>query len=77
MKRSRKDDGRFDSQPAFPDEEFLDAVDRLDEPTTGDVARSVGCARTTAHERLRELEDDGRLSSRRVGNALVWALNSF
>ena len=66
------DDGRF--EPTFEREEFLDAVDDLELPTTADVAEVVGCAHRTALHHLNELEDSGALDSRLIGRAKVWSI---
>lgn len=66
------EDGRFEA--TFDPEEFLDAVDALDLPTTSDVADTVECAHRTALHHLNELEDAGRLDSRMIGRAKVWRL---
>ncbi|WP_254810701.1 ArsR family transcriptional regulator [Natronosalvus amylolyticus] len=73
-KRSRDSKGRFDSSAAYSDQEFIDAVGELDLPTTVDVANVVGCGHSTAHGRLKSLEDSGDLESRSVGSALVWSV---
>ena len=73
MKRPRDKQGRLGGN-AYSDDDFLDAVRGADLPTTGDVADAVGCSRQTAHKRLRALEDDGQLDSKKVGSALVWSL---
>jgi GTP-sensing pleiotropic transcriptional regulator CodY len=39
---------------------------------TGDVADHVGCAHDTAYKRLREMEGEGLVASRKVGNTLLW-----
>jgi len=67
-----EDSGQF--TPAFTDEEFLSAVGGHDLPTTSDVADAVGCKYRTAYARLGELEDEGTVTSRKVGNSLVWML---
>lgn len=67
-----EDTGQF--QSSFEDEEFLDAVASGDLPTTSDVADAVGCEYRTAYDRLKRLEEDGALTSRIVGNSLVWML---
>ncbi len=43
--------------------------------STREVADALGCHRTTAHERLTELEDEGRVKSKSVGNTLLWELS--
>lgn len=42
--------------------------------STSEVADELDCHRTTAHRRLRELEDDGEIQSTQVGNTLLWEL---
>jgi len=64
--------GRFSDH--YPDEEFLTAIHECDLPTTTEVADGVGCNRRTAYVRLTELEDREDVTSRKVGTALVWAL---
>jgi GTP-sensing pleiotropic transcriptional regulator CodY len=66
------DTGQFSA--TFSDEEFLDAVEDSDLPTTSGVADTVGCEYRTAYERLGQLEDAGAVDSRKVGNSLVWML---
>jgi len=65
------EDGRFEA--TYEPEEFLDAVDALELPTTSDVAETVECAHRTALHHLNNLEDDGRLDSRMIGRAKVWS----
>lgn len=51
-----------------------DVVEVLDETRLGttEVAEAVGCHRSTALEKLREVEADGRVQSQKVGNTLIW-----
>ena len=67
------DDGRF--EPTFEREEFLDAVDDLELPTTAEIAESVGCAHRTALHHLNNLEERGDLDSRMIGRAKVWSID--
>lgn len=62
--------GRFSEK--FTDDEFINAVREADLPTTSEVAEAVGCKYRTAYGRLGDLEENGRLASRKVGNSLVW-----
>jgi DNA-binding Lrp family transcriptional regulator len=39
---------------------------------TGEIADHVGCAHDTAYKRLQELEKEGIISSRKMGNTLLW-----
>lgn len=55
--------------------EFLDALRELDNAAgTTEIAEVVECPRRTAHHRLRALEDEGRVTSRQVGNSLLWMI---
>lgn len=57
--------------------DFLSALESLDGSAgTQEVADEVGCAYRTAHAKLTELESDGELTSRKVGNAKLWELDS-
>jgi len=67
-----EDSGQF--TPTFADEEFVAAIESHDLPTTNEVADAVGCKYRTAYARLGELEDEGTVTSRKVGNSLVWML---
>jgi GTP-sensing pleiotropic transcriptional regulator CodY len=40
--------------------------------STSEVADTLGCGRRLALLRLRELEDDNRVSARSVGNTYLW-----
>lgn len=56
------------------DEEYLDAVREHQPAATSEVAAAVGVARQSADYRLRQLEDDGKVTSKRIGNSLAWSL---
>lgn len=62
--------GHFKAE--YADEEFLEAVAANEPAATSEVADEVGIARQSADYRLRKLEDSGRVSKKKVGNALVW-----
>ena len=64
-----------DGRREYSDSQFLDAVRERDLPTTGEVARAVGCTQQGAYYRLMKLQDEGRVTSRMVGNARVWSLS--
>lgn len=54
------------------DEEVLEAV-RTHEPAgTREVAENLGIARQSADYRLRNLEEEGRVKSKKIGRELVW-----
>lgn len=58
----------------YSEDEYLDAVREHSPASTKEVADAVGVTRQGADYRLRELEDDGRVRSKMVGNSLVWML---
>jgi len=70
--RTRADAGQFGSE--FDDEQFVAAVEELASPTSGDVARSVGCSRATARRRLKQLKNERRVESQEVGGYRVWSV---
>lgn len=71
--RPRDDSSRF--QQEYTDDDFLEAVSKLDLPTATDVASELGCAKRTASGRLGKLEDRGEVTSTEVGQAKVWRLD--
>ena len=71
--RSRDNLGRFEGD--YPDRIFLDAVQEGEMPTTADVSREVGCSRSTAWVRLKELESCCQVEGRTVGSAIVWSVH--
>jgi len=65
------DTGKFSEK--YDSEEFVDSLHRLGgSGSTKEIADEVGCARRTAHYRLTDLEDDGRVTSREVGRSILW-----
>lgn len=63
--------GRFTTE--FQDEDFTNAIRELDgSASTSEIADLLDCDRRTAYLRLNELEDEGHISSRKVGNSLLW-----
>lgn len=67
----RTDGGRF--RPKHDDPEYVRAVAEREPAGTKEVADAVGVTRQNADRRLRSLEDDGRLTSKKIGNTLVWS----
>jgi len=66
--------GRYTGE--YSTEDFLSAIrDEGGMVGTGEVADQIGCAHDTAYKRLQKMEDDGLVSSRKVGNTLVWSVN--
>lgn len=69
----QRDDESGKYTETYPLEKFLSVLDSLDTgATTQEVADEVGCAYRTAHAKLSELEDRGKIGSREVGNAKLW-----
>ncbi|PSQ62665.1 MAG: hypothetical protein BRD21_05235 [Halobacteriales archaeon SW_8_66_22] len=64
--RDRDSSGRF--KPEVSDEEILDAVRNHEPAGTSEVGDAVGLARQNADYRLRQLEDEGRIESKKVGH---------
>jgi uncharacterized membrane protein len=66
-----EDTGRFTTE--FEDEDFIRALEELGgSASTSDIAEQLDCDRRTAYLRLNDLEDAGCISSREVGNSLLW-----
>jgi len=64
--------GRYTGQ--YSTDDFLNAISAEGGMAgTGEIADRVDCAHDTAYKRLQEMEEDGLVSSRKVGNTLLWA----
>lgn len=73
-KRDRES-GKYTGE--FSDEDFLTAIRELGgSGGTTEIAEQVGCDRRTAYVRLNDLEDENAVSSRKVGNALLWSIEN-
>lgn len=74
MPRDRDEEsGKFTD--AYVDDDFLEAIHSLGGLAgTTEIAETVECSRRHALNRLRELEDADRVTSRDVGRSLVWML---
>lgn len=72
MSRERRDDGRYTETITGTD--VLGVFDRVEGPvvTSGDVADALDCSRETARRKLRRLEDEGRVASRKTAGRVVW-----
>ena len=71
--RDRDDEsGKFTEE--YPTEDFIKAIRELDSAGTTDIADYIGCDRRTAYLKLRSLDEDGKVESQKVGNALLWRL---
>ncbi|WP_394345571.1 hypothetical protein [Haloarcula sp. Atlit-47R] len=40
------------------------------------MANELGCHRTTAHDLLTQMEDNGLVKSKQVGSTLMWKLDT-
>lgn len=61
----------------YPPEIFIKALESLSgAASTQEVADEVSCAYRTAFAKLSDLEDEGEVTSRKVGNARLWQLES-
>jgi DNA-binding Lrp family transcriptional regulator len=67
-----RDESSGQFTPEFSDRDFLDALEDNGGGTTSEIADAVGCKYRTAYARLGDLVDDGRVSSREIGNSLLW-----
>lgn len=71
-----EESGKYTTE--FEDEEFIAAIEDLSgSASTTEIADSIGCDRRTAYLRLKELEDEEHISSRKVGNSLLWILPNY
>lgn len=72
-KKRDEDSGKYTEN--YPYKRFVSALEILGgEASTQEIADQVGCAYRTAYAKLSELEDEGKISSRKVGNAKLWQL---
>ena len=67
----RDDRGYFTVENS--DEEYLEAVAEREPAGTGEIAEVVGVTRQNADRRLRRLEEEGKVTSKRIGNSLAWS----
>lgn len=71
MPRERDEKGRI--AESYPLEDVHAALNRIGPAGTQEVADELGCAYATAYEKLRALEDEEQVSSRKVANARLWS----
>jgi GTP-sensing pleiotropic transcriptional regulator CodY len=63
-------------QTGFEPADALDALEALGGmATTSEVGEEMGCARRTAYNKLRPLDEDGTISSRDAGGSRLWILD--
>lgn len=72
----RDDGGKFSTR--YTPEDFLGALNLLGgSGSTKEIADEVGCSRRTANYRLSDLEDEGRVDSRKVGRSILWQVSEY
>jgi CTP-dependent riboflavin kinase len=71
----KRDDTTGQYVADHPPEEFIEVIDRLGGAGTQEVADEVGCRYQSAYKRLRALEDEGRITRRKIANANLWVLS--
>jgi len=60
----------------YTDSEFIKAIQHLEGMAgTSEIAEEIGCTQRTAYTRLKSLEDQDRIKSRKVGSSLLWSLS--
>jgi hypothetical protein len=70
-----EESGRYVEE--YPAEEFFAALDALGgDGTTQEVADDVGAKYDVTYRKLRTLEDEERITRRKVGNANLWMIES-
>ena len=70
-----EDTGQFSEE--YPSDVFVDALRDIGPAGTTDVADHIGCDRRTAYVRLNEIKKETELiKSEKVGNALLWSIDS-
>ena len=73
-KDREEDSGKYTT--SYPDSDFIDAIQTLGGMAgTSEIAETVGCTRRTAYTRLQTLESEGQVTSRKVGNSLLWSVS--
>ncbi len=74
MAPRRRDEDSGQYTEIYAKSDIIDALAGTRLSTT-EVAEALDCHRTTAHDRLRDLETEGILTSKGVGNTLLWELD--
>lgn len=72
MSREREDTGRY-TETVTPDD-VIGVFEAVEGPvvTSSDVAEALDCSRETARRKLRTLEEQGRVASRKTAGRVVW-----
>lgn len=72
MKISMERNERGQVIETFPPEDVIEVLAEIGPAGTREVSDRLGSAYETAYKKLRALEDDGQVTSRKVGNARLW-----
>jgi len=56
----------------YTDQQFISAVEENSPASTSEVSNAVGCTSANAYQRLKNLEEEGRVSSKKAGGSLIW-----
>lgn len=73
-KDREEESGRYTT--SYQDSDFIHAIRQLDGlGGTSEIADTVGCTRRTAYTRLQKLESENQVTSRKIGNSLVWSVS--
>jgi len=73
-KDREEESGRYTT--SYSDSDFINSIQTLDGMAgTSEIAETVGCTRRTAYTRLQTLEFEGQVTSRKVGNSLLWSVS--
>lgn len=68
--RPRRSNGSYTSE--YGPEDFLAAIDELEETTTTNIAEHVGCGVGTAHRYLNDLDSDDAVNREEKYGAVIW-----
>ena len=75
MSESKRDEhGRF--APRHTDDEVLAAVREHEPAATIEIAEELGIKRPSADYRLRQLKEEGKVASKKIGASLAWTLTT-
>lgn len=70
-----RDEGTGKYTGTYSIQDFLSAIDEEGGMAgTGEIAQHVACAHDTAYKRLQQIEEDGLVTSKNVGNTLLWTI---
>lgn len=77
MPNDERDETTGEFREKYRRETFLEAIEKRGGAAgTQEVADEVGCPYNTAYSKLRALESEGRITSRKVANARLWKVSN-